>query len=155
MDRVPLVSGQGLTPDLGRSDPEAAGGPTCPQVDSPSAETNCPTAEDTPPLPSTNWTSDTMMLSSRTEPQPVHTALPRAWSTSMSDPPQVLHTRELMVEVRGQLGLEVRGGFSHEDVLLMLELDQPRAQGMNRSTVRGGSWRRRETRRVENENYNS
>lgn len=70
---------------------------------SPSAETNCPTAEETPPLPSTNWTSETIMLSSRTEPQPVHTALPRAWSTSMSEPPQVLHTRELMVEVRGHL----------------------------------------------------
>lgn len=74
---------------------------------SPSAETNWPTAEDTPPLPSTNWTSDTMMLSSSTEPQLVHTALPRAWSTSMSEPPHVLHSRELMVVVGGGAG---RGG---------------------------------------------
>lgn len=37
------------------------------------------------------------MLSSRTEPQLVHTALPRAWSTSMSAPPQVLHSLELIV----------------------------------------------------------
>ena len=69
------------------------------RLDSPSAETNWPIADEPPPLFSTNWTSDTMMLSSRTDPQLMHTALPRAWSTSMSEHPQVLHTRELMMPV--------------------------------------------------------
>lgn len=59
----------------------------------PSRETNCPTAEEPPPLFSTNCTSETMMLSSSTEPHPVQTASPRAESTSMSEPPQAAHTR--------------------------------------------------------------
>lgn len=53
------------------------------------------------------------MLSSRTEPQSVHTALPLAWSTSISEPPQVLHTRELMMEVEGQHSLEDRKEVHH------------------------------------------
>lgn len=69
---------------------------------SPSTDTNCPTAEDTPPLPSTKVTSETMMLSSSTEPQLVQTALPRAWSTSTSVPPHVTHVLELMVRSGGQ-----------------------------------------------------
>lgn len=46
------------------------------------------------------------MLSSKTAPQFMHTALPRAWSTSMSEQPQVLHTRELMMPV-GELCLKL------------------------------------------------
>ena len=63
----------------------------------PSAETNWPTADEPPPLFSTNVTSETMILSSKTEPQPIQTASPRAWSMSMSVPPQFLHWRELML----------------------------------------------------------
>ncbi|EDL18568.1 mCG147617 [Mus musculus] len=45
-----------------------------------------------------------MMLSSSTEPQPVHTASPRAASNSMSVPPQPRQTRPVMVEPRGPTG---------------------------------------------------
>ncbi len=45
-----------------------------------------------PPLSvSMKATSAMMMLSSRTMPQSVHTALPRAWSVSMFEPPQLVH----------------------------------------------------------------
>ena len=42
-----------------------------------------------------NWTSDTIMLSSKTEPQFMHTASPRAWSMSISLPPQFEQTRDM------------------------------------------------------------
>ena len=71
--------------------------------DSPSEETNWPTAEVTPPLPSTNWTSETMMLSSNTEPQLVQTAFPLAWSRSISAHPQALHTLGLIAAERDHL----------------------------------------------------
>lgn len=70
----------------------------------PSSDTNWPTADEPPPLFSTNCTSDTMMLSSSTEPQPVHTASPRAASNSMSVPPQPRQTRPVMLELRGPAG---------------------------------------------------
>lgn len=44
------------------------------------------------------------MLSSSTEPQPVHTASPRAASNSMSVPPQPRQTRPVMLEPRGPAG---------------------------------------------------
>ncbi|TNN66964.1 hypothetical protein EYF80_022737 [Liparis tanakae] len=50
---------------------------------SPPVATNWPTADEPPPPVSTNSTSDTMMLSSSTEPQVMHTASPRAASTSI------------------------------------------------------------------------
>lgn len=53
----------------------------------PSEDTNCPMTEEAPLLFSAKVTSDTIMLSSRTQPQAVHTASPLAWSYSMSDPP--------------------------------------------------------------------
>ena len=62
------------------------------QVDAPSEDTNCPTTVDAPLLCSWNVISDTIMLSSSTEPQLVHTASPRAWSYSISVPPQCEHT---------------------------------------------------------------
>lgn len=58
-----------------------------------SAETNCPIALEVPCLFSSNCNSATIILSSRTEPQFVHTASPLAGSTSMSEPPQFLHFR--------------------------------------------------------------
>lgn len=78
-----------------QGDPRPSARP--PRADPPSSDTNCPTADEPPPLFSTNCTSDTMMLSSSTEPQAVHTASPRAASSSMSVPPQVRHTRPVMV----------------------------------------------------------
>lgn len=70
----------------------------------PSAATKRPTACDPPPPVSTNSTSDTMTLSSRTEPQPMQTASPRAWSTSMSVQPQFLHTPGLMAPPQSLMG---------------------------------------------------
>ena len=58
----------------------------------PSEETNCPTTEDAPLLFSWKLTSETMMSSSSTEPQLVHTASPRPASYSISAPPQLEHT---------------------------------------------------------------
>lgn len=60
-----------------------------------SAATNWPTALAVPCAASSNWISDTIMLSSITEPQFVHTASPRPQSTSMSDEPQFLHFKLL------------------------------------------------------------
>lgn len=58
----------------------------------PSEETNWPTTDDAPVLCSWNDTSDTIILSSSTDPQLVHTESPLAWSCSMSVPPQLEHT---------------------------------------------------------------
>lgn len=63
--------------------------PVAPPLES--AETNCPIAEAPPCAFSWNSTSATIILSSNTEPQLVHTASPRAGSTSMSEDPQCLH----------------------------------------------------------------
>lgn len=62
----------------------------------PSEETNCPMALDPPRLFSWNWTSETMMLSSSTDPQPIQTASPRAWSMSISLPPQFEQTCDII-----------------------------------------------------------
>ena len=62
----------------------------------PSDETNCPIALAPPILFSWNCTSEMMMLSSRTEPHPMHTASPRAWSISMSLPPQFEQTWDIL-----------------------------------------------------------
>ncbi len=64
--------------------------------DSRSAETNCPMTEDPPPVDSANVTSETMMLSSSTEPQLVHTASPLAWSYSISVPPHTWHIVDMV-----------------------------------------------------------
>ena len=58
----------------------------------PSEETNCPTTEEAPLLFSWKLTSETMISSSSTEPQLVHTASPRPASYSISAPPQLEHT---------------------------------------------------------------
>ena len=63
----------------------------------PSEETNCPMALDPPRLFSWNWTSETMMLSSSTDPQPIQTASPRAWSMSISLPPQFEQTCDIIL----------------------------------------------------------
>lgn len=73
----------------------------------PSAATKRPTACEPPPPVSTNSTSDTMTLSSSTEPQPMQTASPRAWSTSMSAQPQFLHTFGLMALPPSLMGNEI------------------------------------------------
>ena len=61
----------------------------------PLADTNCPTREEAPLLCSWKVTSLTMMLSSSTDPQPVHTASPRAGSYSMSVPPHCEQTVDM------------------------------------------------------------
>lgn len=63
----------------------------------PSEETNCPMALDPPRLFSWNWTSETMMLSSSTDPQPIQTASPLAWSMSISLPPQFEQTCDIIL----------------------------------------------------------
>lgn len=60
---------------------------------SPSVDTYCPITDDLPAADSWNWTSETIICSSSTEPQLVQTASPRAGSVSMSLPPHTLHTR--------------------------------------------------------------
>lgn len=63
--------------------------PVAPPLDS--ADTNCPMVEAPPWAFSWNSISATIILSSNTDPQFVHTASPRAGSTSMSEDPQCLH----------------------------------------------------------------
>ena len=60
--------------------------------------TNCPITVDAPLLCSWKLTSETMILSSRTDPHPVHTASPRDWSYSMSEQPQWLQTVDIFVK---------------------------------------------------------
>lgn len=59
-----------------------------------------------------------MTLSSRTEPQPMQTASPRAWSTSMSVQPQFLHTPGLMAPPQSLMG---NNGVSSSWGLLTLQ----------------------------------
>lgn len=58
----------------------------------PSDGTNCPITDVPPKLFSAKLTSETMKLSSMTDPQLTHTVFPLAWSLSMSLPPQLGHT---------------------------------------------------------------
>ena len=62
------------------------------QFHTPSADTYWPTTEVPPMALSANCTSDTIIWSSRTEPQLVQTASPRAGSISISLPPHCVHT---------------------------------------------------------------